>query len=111
MTGRLTLAEFVELCCTAPARLYGLLPRKGQIAIGADADIALWDPQRKLVIDNKMLHHNVDYTPYGGMEVTGWPTHVWLRGELVCDEGTLRGRPGQGKFLRRARHGIPLRPL
>lgn len=109
MTGRLTLAEFVELCCTAPARLYGLLPRKGQIAVGADADIALWDPQRKWMIDNKMLHHNVDYTPYGGMEVTGWPTKVWLRGELVCDEGVLRGQPGQGKFLRRAHHGIPLR--
>ncbi len=109
MAGRLMLAEFVELCCTAPARLYGLLPRKGQIAVGADADLVLWDPQRRTVIDNALLHHNVDYTPYAGMAVTGWPTHTWLRGELVCADGALLGRPGQGRFLRRGRHGIPLR--
>lgn len=110
MTGRLTLAEFVELCCTAPARLYGLLPHKGQIAVGADADIALWDPHRKTTISNALLHHNVDYTPYAGMDITGWPTHVWLRGNLVCADGVLHGRPGQGRFLKRGRHGIPLRP-
>ena len=109
MAGRLTLPEFVELCCTAPARLYGLLPHKGQIAVGADADLALWDPQRKTVIDNALLHHNVDYTPYAGMTVTGWPTHTWLRGELICADGVLLGRPGQGRFLRRGRHGIPQR--
>jgi dihydropyrimidinase len=109
VAGRLTLAEFVELCCTAPARLYGLSPRKGQIAVGADADLALWDPHRQTVLDNAMLHHKVDYTPYAGMEITGWPTHVWLRGELICADGELRSHPGRGRFLRRQRHGIPSR--
>ncbi len=109
MAGRLTLAEFVELCCTAPARIYGLMPHKGQIAVGADADFALWDPTRKTVIDNAMLHHNVDYTPYAGMQITGWPTQVWVRGELVCDDGVLNGPVGHGQFLRRGRHGVPMR--
>jgi dihydropyrimidinase len=107
--GRLTLAEFVELCCTAPARLYGLLPEKGQIAIGADADLVAWDPQRSTVLDNSQLHHNVDYTPYAGMRVNGAPTHVWLRGTLICDDGALAGTPGQGRLLARRTHGVPLR--
>ena len=109
LAGRLTLAEFVELCCSAPARLYGLHPQKGHIGIGADADLVVWDPQHRTVINNKKLHHNVDYTPYEGMQVTGWPTHVWLRGELICDAGKLVGKPGQGHFIARRPHGVPRR--
>ena len=109
VAGRLTLAEFVELCCTAPARFYGLHPEKGHIGIGADADLVVWDPKRQTVLDNKALHHNVDYTPYQGMQVTGWPTHVWLRGELICDDGKLLGKPGQGRFMARRPHGVPQR--
>jgi len=106
MAGRLSLAEFVELCCTAPARLYGLQPQKGSIGIGADADLVAWDPHRKTVLNNAMLHHNVDYTPYGGMKVQGWPTHVWCRGTLVCDDGRLVAPIGTGRFLRRQRSAI-----
>lgn len=109
VAGRLTLAEFVELCCSAPARFYGLHPEKGHIGIGADADLVVWDPQRQTVLSNKQLHHNVDYTPYEGMQVTGWPTHVWLRGNLICDDGRLVGTPGQGRFLARRPHGVPRR--
>jgi dihydropyrimidinase len=110
MAGRLTLAEFVELCCTAPARLYGLQPRKGSIVIGADADLVAWDPQRRVVLHNDLLHHNVDYTPYGGMELTGWPTHVWCRGRAVCADGELLAPRGSGRFLRRSRSAIVADP-
>lgn len=106
MSGRLSLAEFVELCCTAPARLYGLQPEKGSIAIGADADLVAWDPNRKVVLDNAMLHHNVDYTPYAGMNLTGWPTHVWGRGLPICADGKLLASPGSGRFLRRKRSAV-----
>jgi dihydropyrimidinase len=109
LAGRLSLAEFVELCCVAPARLYGLQPQKGEIAVGADADLVLWDAQRSRILDNSDLHHNVDYTPYAGMRINGWPTHVWLRGHLVCEDGVLRGSPGLGRFLARQQHGVPTR--
>ncbi len=101
--GRITLEQFVALTATTPARLYGLLPHKGTIAVGADADLALWDPERRVTLRNTMLHHNVNYTPYEGREIQGWPVKVWSRGELVCDEGELRARPGRGQFLKRAR--------
>jgi dihydropyrimidinase len=99
-TGRISLNQFVALTATNPARLYGLHPRKGTIAIGADADIAIWDPDKQVTIENHMLHHEVDYTPYEGMAVTGWPVTTLLRGERVWDRGELLGRPGQGRFLR-----------
>lgn len=102
-TGRITLNQFVALTATNPARLYGLHPRKGTIAVGADADIAVWDPDKEIRIENRLLHHNVDYTPYEGMTVTGWPVTTLLRGERVWDRGELLGRPGQGQFLPRGR--------
>ena len=79
--GKLTLHQFVALTSYRPARLYGLYPRKGTIAVGADADIVLWDPARKVRIANAELHHAVDYTPYEGIEVTGWPVHCFSRGD------------------------------
>jgi dihydropyrimidinase len=98
-TGRITLNQFVALTATNPARLYGLHPRKGTIAIGADADIAIWDPNREVTIENAMLHHDVDYTPYEGMRVTGWPVTTLVRGERVWDDGKVCGRAGHGVFL------------
>ncbi len=99
--GRLSLQQFVELTSYRPARLYGLYPRKGTIAIGADADIVLWDPARRVRIENTHLHHAVDYTPYEGIEVTGWPRSCFSRGELVVDEGQYLDPPvGRGQFLR-----------
>lgn len=99
--GRIDLNTFVALTAANPAKLFGLHPKKGTIAIGADADIAIWDPQRKVTIRNDMLHHGVDYTVYEGVEVTGWPVMTLSRGELVYDDGAVVGRPGHGRFLAR----------
>ncbi|MCW5888074.1 MAG: amidohydrolase family protein, partial [Anaerolineales bacterium] len=102
MKNRITLQQFVSLTATAPAAIYGLAQRKGTIAIGADADIALWDPTREVTIDIDNLHDRMDYTPYQGMTITGWPITVLSRGEIVCQDGRLLARSGRGKFLRRA---------
>jgi dihydropyrimidinase len=97
--GRISAERFVALNATNAARLYGLYPRKGTIAVGTDADIAIWDPAREVVITNGLLHHNVDYTPFEGRSVTGWPVTVLSRGEVVCDGGVLYGQKGRGAFL------------
>jgi dihydropyrimidinase len=99
--GRLSLQQFVALSATNAARVYGLYPRKGVIAPGADADVAIWDPTADVTITNDRLHHRVDYTPYEGMSVKGWPVVTISRGEVVWAEGELRARPGRGVFLRR----------
>ena len=99
--GRISLQRFVELNSANAARLYGLYPRKGTIAIGADADIAIWDPEKKLTLSNHLLHHNVDYTPYEGRAITGWPVIVLSRGEVICEHGELRAQAGRGNFLKR----------
>ncbi|MGY3437401.1 MULTISPECIES: dihydropyrimidinase [unclassified Marinovum] len=97
--GRISLNQFVALTATNPARLYGLYPRKGTIAVGADADITIWDPAREVTITNADLHHNVDYTPYEGRRVTGWPEIVLSRGETVVRDGVLTAPKGRGQFL------------
>ena len=98
--GRISLHQFVELTSYRPARLYGLYPRKGTIAVGADADIVLWDPEARMTIRNAQLHHAVDYTPYEGREVTGWPVHCFSRGEQLVANGLyLEPAAGRGHFL------------
>lgn len=97
--GRLSLRQFVDLTATNPARMYGLYPRKGTIAVGADADLAIWDPSTRRTITNAGLHHAVDYTPYEGQSVCGWPEIVISRGEVICDHGVLAAQPGRGRFL------------
>ena len=97
---RLTLNEFVALTSTNPARLYGLYPRKGTIAIGSDADLVVWDESREVTITNGLLHHAIDYTPYEGMRVKGWPALTLSRGEVLWQDGEYRGRAGRGEFLR-----------
>src|SRR5699024_684135 len=77
--GRLSINQFVALTATNPAKLYGLYPQKGSIVVGGDADFVLWDPKRKVTIANELLHHDVDYTPYEGIEVTGWPMMTFSR--------------------------------
>jgi dihydropyrimidinase len=101
--GRLTLQQFVELSATNAARIYGLSPRKGVIAPGADADVAIWDPDADVTITNDRLHHRMDYTPYEGMRVTGWPVVTISRGEIVWADGEVKGRPGRGRFVARRR--------
>ena len=97
--GRIDLPRFVALTAANPARLYGLYPRKGTIAVGSDADLVLWDPTRKSTIANSRLHHAVDFTPYEGTAVAGAPVLVLSRGEVVCREGELVASPGRGTFL------------
>ena len=97
--GRITINEFVALASTNAAKIYGLYPRKGSIAVGGDADVAIWDPEREVTISHDMLHDNMDYTPYEGMKVRGWPVTVISRGEIVCDDGELTAAPGRGSFL------------
>jgi dihydropyrimidinase len=98
--GRIDLNRFVALTASNPAKLYGLYPRKGTIAVGADADIAIWDAEKEVTITNAALHHRVDYTPYEGMRVRGWPVTTLSRGEVVWDAGVARGAAGRGRFLK-----------
>ena len=99
--GRITLRRFVEVTASNPARIFGLYPRKGVIALGADADLALWDPERRVTLSIDNLHDRMDYTPYEGMEITGWPVTTLSRGRVVQHEGEVRGQPGMGELLRR----------
>jgi len=99
--GRLSLNEFVALTSTNAAKIYGLYPRKGTLAVGSDADIAIWDPAWKRTITQDMLHDNMDYTPYEGMTVTGWPRTVINRGSVIVDGDTLLVERGAGQFLER----------
>jgi dihydropyrimidinase len=101
VAGRITANEFVALTSTNHAKMYGLYPKKGAIAVGFDADIVLWDANRKQVIRQDVLHHGADYTPYEGLAVTGWPVMTILRGKVVAEEGKILGEPGDGSFLRR----------
>jgi dihydropyrimidinase len=101
--GRIDLNRFVALSATNHAKTYGLYPRKGTIAIGSDADIAIWDPAREVTISQDILHHGPDYTPYEGLRVTGWPVTTLVRGEVVVADGKLVGRKGAGQHLARDR--------
>jgi dihydropyrimidinase len=100
--GRIDLNRFVALCCTNPAKIYGLHPSKGTIAIGADADLAIWDPERTVEITDATTHDATGYCPYAGMTLTGWPVTVISRGEVIVDGGELLALRGRGRFLPRA---------
>lgn len=104
--GRIGLNQFVALSSTNHAKLYGLYPRKGTIAIGSDADIALWDPRKSVVITNDILHHGADYTPYEGVPIIGWPVRVMVRGKTVIDGESLVAEKGLGTYLARARSSL-----
>src|SRR5262249_149098 len=93
--------RFVELVSTAPARLFGLYPRKGTIAVGSDADLVLFDPNQEEVISAKTHHMRVDYSMFEGIQIKGAPKTVFSRGRAVIDSGKFVGRPGSGQFLRR----------
>ncbi|MFG6177660.1 dihydropyrimidinase [Halomonas sp. THAF12] len=97
---RIDATRFVSLTATQPAKIYGLYPRKGTIAIGSDADLTLWDPAARTTVRNADLHHAVDYTPYEGLELTGKPVLTLCRGEMVSRDGRPVAEPGHGQFLK-----------
>ena len=99
--GRITPNQFVALTSTNHAKMYGTLPEEGLDRRGFDADIVLWDADRKETIRQELMHHGPDYTPYEGLAVTGWPMMTILRGKVVAEEGKILGQPGDGIFLRR----------
>jgi dihydropyrimidinase len=101
-SGRFSVNRFVELVSTTPAKLFGLYPRKGTIAVGSDADLVIFDPKRKHTISAKTHHMRVDYSMFEGIEVTGMPDMVLSRGRVVVEEDKFLGKAGQGEFLRRA---------
>jgi dihydropyrimidinase len=102
--GRITLNEFVALTAANHARMYGLHPRKGTIAVGSDADLAIWDQDVQVTLTAAMMKDSVGYTPYEGMTVTGWPTTVVSRGRIVVEGGELKVARGSGEFIPR---GVP----
>lgn len=103
MKKRIDLPRFAALTATNHAKAYGLYPRKGSIAVGADADLVLWDPSLTRKIAHSDLHDGSDYTPYEGLEVTGWPVTTLLRGVTIVDRGRLAAPQPMGKFLPRPR--------
>jgi dihydropyrimidinase len=99
--GRLSLEKFVSLTSEAPAKLYGLYPRKGTLAVDSDADVAIWDAKKTVRLTASIMHDRTGYTPYEGLSVTGWPEIVLSRGRVVVRDGTLQVAPGSGRFLPR----------
>jgi dihydropyrimidinase len=101
VTGRITLDKFVELTSANAARLFGLHPRKGAIAVGSDADLALWDPDKRITIDGSRMRSRAGYSVYDGWTVQGWPRFVIRRGQVVLADGDNLAEPGQGQWLSR----------
>jgi dihydropyrimidinase len=101
VSGRLTPNQFVALHCTNPARIFGLYPQKGALIPGADADIAIWDPNKELRYGVNVAQHRTDYNLYEGWQLKGFPVMVFLRGQKIVDGENWSGKPGMGKFLHR----------
>jgi len=103
---RISLNRFVQLVSTAPAKLFGLFPRKGTIAVGSDADLVLFDPAAVTTLSHKTLHMRVDYNPYEGRVVTGAARMVVSRGEVIIEGGKFTGRKGRGRFIKRGTYAL-----
>ncbi len=101
---KISPSRFVELNCTNPAKIFGCYPRKGTITVGADADILVWDPNKRHTISAKTHHMRCDYNMYEGMKIKGVPTQVYLRGKRLVDGEMWLGKNGEGQFIRRAAH-------
>jgi dihydropyrimidinase len=102
-TGRISLDRFVDLTSANAARLFGLYPRKGVIAVGSDADIVLWDAEQRRTIDGAAMQSRADYSVYDGWQVQGWPAFVIGRGQVLLADGEITATPGQGQWLPRSR--------
>jgi dihydropyrimidinase len=105
--GHISMNRFVEVCSTTPAKMFGLFPRKGTIAVGSDADIVVFDPNRRAMLSYKTLHMKVDYNPYEGRTVNGSPSHVICGGNVIIDGDQFVGKKGAGRFLSRGASQAP----
>ena len=101
MKGRISINKFVEVTSTNPAKIYGMYPQKGAIAVGSDADVVIMDKNKVVTITKSMLHENVDYTPYEGIEVRGYPVLTIVRGKIAVKNNEFIGEDGYGKFIKR----------
>ncbi len=101
MKDRLSIEQFVDVCCTNPAKIMGLYPKKGVIEKGADADIVIIDPDKKVKLSNNILHQNVDYTPFEGIELKGYPVLTMVRGKVIVKKNIFTGKKGYGQFIKR----------
>ena len=108
--GRISLNRMVELLCTNPAKLFGLYPRKGTLAVGSDADVVVFDPEKKVTISAATHHSKSDYNLYEGTQVQGSPEVVLLRGHVLVENDQLVAKPGTGQFIKRAKFGEELKP-
>ena len=106
-TGRIDAHKFVEITSSNPARMFGLWPRKGTVAVGSDGDLVVWDADKEVTLGAKTLHMRVDYNPYEGRVVKGAPAMVLSRGDVIVDHGEFKGRKGRGEFVKR-QAGRPL---
>jgi len=97
--GRLTLENLCSILCERPAKIFGTYPRKGAIMIGSDADLTVIDLKQKRKVRSGGLHHKCGWTPYEGMTLAGWPTMTIVRGEVVAENGEIKGKSGFGKFV------------
>ena len=104
--GRLSIHRFVEVISTNPAKLFGLYPQKGTIAVGSDADIIVFDPKKAVTIRHRDMHSRSDYELHEGFQVTGWPTMTLSRGEVIVENGKVLGSSGRGQLLRRKKFSI-----
>ena len=104
--GRISACDFVRLVSTRPAEIFGLAPRKGSLMPGADADLVVWDPARRVTITNALMQQAIDYTPYEGLEVTGWPVATVLRGVVAMEGGVVSAQPGSGRYLAVGAYGL-----
>jgi dihydropyrimidinase len=100
--GKISLNRFVEITATAPAKIFGLYPQKGTLAVGADADVVVWDPEKRFDLSHQSLHMRADYAVFEGKTVIGAPSQVLARGELIVDDDKAVGRKGRGQFVRRS---------
>lgn len=99
--GRISINKFVEVCCTNPAKIFGVYPKKGTIAVGSDGDIVIIDPNKEVVFESENLHSNVDYTAYEGIKVKGYPITTILRGNIIVENGEFVGEKGIGQYVYR----------
>lgn len=107
MKGRISLNKFVEVTSTNPAKLFGIYPKKGEIEIGSDGDLVIIDPEKEVTLSKKILHENVDYTPYEGIKIKGYPVITISRGKVIVKDNEFYGTRGYGKFLKREKPFFP----